>query len=182
MYIHFPLIIGFTAFGVSIEHIVLSNQALALPSSEKWLLCISTFLCLLTLGVIQLTSAMTTTTPTNPVSPSSSSSASDNSKKSTTYTGAIYSIAAATAGTCAWCNVKRRYLNTTSSSYWYHGYSMYRSSHIRCETSSTSSFSKILVTGHLFCITQTKRDIMSIEDYLLRFFSTITRLGNIMAG
>ena len=97
LYIHFPLIIGFTAFGVSIEHIVLSNQALALPSSEKWLLCISTFLCLLTLGVIQLTSAMTTTTPTNPVSPSSSSSASDNSKKSRTYTAAIYSIAAAIA-------------------------------------------------------------------------------------
>jgi low temperature requirement protein LtrA len=98
LYIHFPLIIGFTAFGVSIEHIVLSNQALALPSSEKWLLCISTFLCLLTLGVIQMTSAMTTTT--NPISPSSSSpsaSASDNSKKSTTYTAAIYSIVAATA-------------------------------------------------------------------------------------
>jgi low temperature requirement protein LtrA len=101
LYIHFPLIIGFTAFGVSIEHIVLSNQALALPSSEKWLLCISTFLCLLTLGVIQLTSAMTATTPTtaitNPVSPSSSSSALDNSKKSRTYIAAIYSIAAAIA-------------------------------------------------------------------------------------
>ena len=55
LYIHFPLIIGFTAFGVSIEHVVLSNQALALPPSEKWLLCISTFLCLLTLGVIQTT-------------------------------------------------------------------------------------------------------------------------------
>ncbi|HEY6163468.1 MAG TPA: low temperature requirement protein A [Nitrososphaeraceae archaeon] len=101
LYIHFPLIIGFTAFGVSIEHIVLSNQALALPSSEKWLLCISTFLCLLTLGVIQLTSAMTATTPTtvitNSVSPSSSSSASDYSKKSRTYIAAIYSIAAAIA-------------------------------------------------------------------------------------
>jgi len=100
LYIHFPLIIGFTAFGVSIEHIVLSNQDLALPSSEKWLLCISTFLCLLTLGVIQMTSAMTTTNTTNPISSSSSSSlasASDNSKKSTTYTAAIYSIVAATA-------------------------------------------------------------------------------------
>src|ERR687887_2653545 len=75
LYIHFPLIIGFTAFGVSIEHIVLSNQALSLPSSEKWLLCISTFLCLVTLGVIQMTSAMTTT---NPISSSSSSSASAN--------------------------------------------------------------------------------------------------------
>jgi hypothetical protein len=45
LYIHFPLIIGFTAFGVSVELVVLSNQALALPSSEKWLLCASTFLC-----------------------------------------------------------------------------------------------------------------------------------------
>ena len=88
LYIHFPLIIAFTAFGVSIEHVVLSNQALALPSSEKWLLCISTFLCLFTLGIIQMTSAMTT----NPISSSSSSA---NSKKPTTYTAAIYSIVAA---------------------------------------------------------------------------------------
>ena len=87
LYIHFPLIIGFTAFGVSIEHVVLSNQALALPPSEKWLLCISTFLCLLTLGVIQMTSAMTT----SPVSSSAKS------KKSTTYTAAVYSFIAATA-------------------------------------------------------------------------------------
>lgn len=94
LYIHFPLIIGFTAFGVSIEHVVLSNQALSLPSSERWLLCISTFLCLLTLGVIQMTSALTTTTP---LSSLSSSSESANSKKSTTYTAAIYSIVAATA-------------------------------------------------------------------------------------
>ena len=87
LYIHFPLIIGFTAFGVSIEHVVLSNQVLALPPSEKWLLCISTFLCLLTLGVIQMTSAMTT----SPVSSSAKS------KKSTTYTAAVYSFIAATA-------------------------------------------------------------------------------------
>jgi low temperature requirement protein LtrA len=92
LYIHFPLIIGFTAFGVSIEHVVLSNQALALPSSEKWLLYISTFLCLLTLGVIQMTSAMTTS---NPISSSSSSSA--NSKKARTFIAAIYSIVAAIA-------------------------------------------------------------------------------------
>ena len=89
LYIHFPLIIGFTAFGVSIEHVVLSNQALALPSAERWLLCISTFLCLLTLGVIQMTSAMTTK--------SVSSSSSANSKKARTYAAAIYSIVAAIA-------------------------------------------------------------------------------------
>jgi low temperature requirement protein LtrA len=87
LYIHFPLIIGFTAFGVSVEHIVLSNQALALPSSEKWLLCTSTFLCLLALGVIQMTSAMT-----HPISSSSA-----NSRRVTKYTAGIYSIAAATS-------------------------------------------------------------------------------------
>jgi low temperature requirement protein LtrA len=98
LYIHFPLIIGFTALGVSIEHVVLSDQALALPPSEKWLLCISTFLCLLTLGVIQMTSAITSTsTPISSSSSSPSSSAPANSKKSTTYTAAIYSIAAAIA-------------------------------------------------------------------------------------
>lgn len=111
LYIHFPLLIGFTALGVSIEHIVLSNQTLALPSSEKWLLCISAFLCLLTLGVIQMTSAMTTTIATttttnstannsaNSIPPSTPpSSLSANSKKKTrTYTAAIYSIVAAIA-------------------------------------------------------------------------------------
>jgi len=90
LYIHFPLIIGFTALGVSIEHIILSNQALPLPSSDRWLLCISTFLCLFTLGIIQMTSAITTKS----VSPSSSAA---NSKKSRTYAAAIYSIIAAIA-------------------------------------------------------------------------------------
>jgi low temperature requirement protein LtrA len=89
LYIHFPLIIGITALGVSIEHIVLINQALSLPSSETWLLCISAFLCLLTLGVIQMTSAMTTKF----ISPSSSA----NSKKARTYAAAVYSIVSATA-------------------------------------------------------------------------------------
>ena len=90
LYIHFPLIIGFTAFGVSVEHIVLSNQALSLPSSEKWLLCTSTFLSLLAVGIIQTTSAMTT----NPIS--SSAAASNNIRKITTkYRAGMYSIVAA---------------------------------------------------------------------------------------
>ena len=46
LYIHFPLLIGFTALGVSIEHVVLSNQNIALPFAEKWLLCISVSMCL----------------------------------------------------------------------------------------------------------------------------------------
>jgi low temperature requirement protein LtrA len=89
LYIHFPLMIGFTALGVSVEHVVLSNQSLSLPSSEKWLLCVSTFLCLLALGVIQMTSAMTT----SPVSLSSSV----NSRRAIKYAAAIYSIVAAIA-------------------------------------------------------------------------------------
>ena len=100
LYIHFPLIIGFTALGVSIEHVVLSSQSLALPLSEKWLLCISTFLCLLALGVIQMTSAMTTTTTTNPVSSSASSPSSPSSnprRRAIKYTAATYSIVAAVA-------------------------------------------------------------------------------------
>ncbi|HYZ49677.1 MAG TPA: low temperature requirement protein A, partial [Nitrososphaeraceae archaeon] len=91
LYIHFPLLIGFTALGVSIEHIVLISQSLALPASEKWLLCISTFLCLLALGVIQMTSAMTTST--NPALSSSPS----NPRRAVNYTAAIYSIVAAIA-------------------------------------------------------------------------------------
>jgi low temperature requirement protein LtrA len=59
LYIHFPLIIGFTAFGVSIEHLVLGSQFFGLPSEDKWLLCVSTFFCLFALGIIQLTSTMT---------------------------------------------------------------------------------------------------------------------------
>ena len=94
LYIHFPLIIGFTAFGVGVEHIVLSNQALALSSSDKWLVCISTFLCLLTLGVIQMTSAMTTP---NPVSSSSSSAHPIRATTASSYSAAIYSIVAAIA-------------------------------------------------------------------------------------
>ncbi len=35
LYIHFPLLIGFTALGVSIEHVVLDNQNLAMPFAEK---------------------------------------------------------------------------------------------------------------------------------------------------
>ena len=65
---------------------MLSNQTLALPSSEKWLLVLSTFLCLLALGTIQMTSAIT-----NPISSSA------NSRRVTKYVAAIYSIGAAIA-------------------------------------------------------------------------------------
>jgi low temperature requirement protein LtrA len=59
LYAHFPLLIGFTALGVSIEHVVLGNQNLAMPLAEKWLLCISVSMCLFALGVMHLTSERT---------------------------------------------------------------------------------------------------------------------------
>jgi low temperature requirement protein LtrA len=59
LYVHFPLLIGFTALGVSIEHVVLGNQNLAIPFAEKWLLCISVSMCLFALGVMHITSERT---------------------------------------------------------------------------------------------------------------------------
>ena len=59
LYIHFPLLIGFTALGVSIEHVVLDNQNLAMPFAEKWLLCVSVSMCLFALGVMHITSERT---------------------------------------------------------------------------------------------------------------------------
>ncbi len=59
LYVHFPLLIGFTALGVSIEHVVLGNQNLAMPFAEKWLLCISVSMCLFALGVMHITSERT---------------------------------------------------------------------------------------------------------------------------
>jgi low temperature requirement protein LtrA len=62
LYIHIPLIIGFTALGVGVEHVVLSNQSLALPPSESWLMCLSTSICLSAIGVIEITSAKSNVT------------------------------------------------------------------------------------------------------------------------
>jgi low temperature requirement protein LtrA len=64
LYIHLPLLIGFTALGVAIEHSVLSNQFQPLPEADKWLMCISVALCLSALGIINITSEKTKFTPT----------------------------------------------------------------------------------------------------------------------
>jgi low temperature requirement protein LtrA len=82
LYIHIPLIIGFTAVGVGVEHVVLSNQSLALPLSDSWLLCISTSICLSAIGVIQITSAKSNVTLVK-------------SKWSEKYREAIYSLGTA---------------------------------------------------------------------------------------
>jgi low temperature requirement protein LtrA len=82
LYIHIPLIIGFTALGVGVEHVVLSNQSLALPPSETWLLCVSTSICLSAIGVIEITSAKSNATLVK-------------SKWSEKYREAIYSLGTA---------------------------------------------------------------------------------------
>jgi low temperature requirement protein LtrA len=81
LYIHFPLLIGFTALGVSIEHVILDNQNMATPLAEKWLLCISVSMCLFALGIMHITSEKT-----NPVR--------NNSSK--TFPMALYGIIAGT--------------------------------------------------------------------------------------
>ena len=82
LYTHIPLIIGFMALGVSVEHVVLSNQSLPLPPSEAWLMCLSTSICLSAIGVIQITSAKSNVTLVK-------------SKWSEKYREAIYSLGTA---------------------------------------------------------------------------------------
>ena len=57
LYIHFALAIGFTAFGVSLEHVVLSDQWIVLPLAETLLICSSVSLCLFSLGILQIVSS-----------------------------------------------------------------------------------------------------------------------------
>lgn len=56
LYIHFPLLVGIVGFGASMEHIVLSNPDLPLPAADRWLMCGSIALCLLSMAVIRITS------------------------------------------------------------------------------------------------------------------------------
>ena len=61
LFMHLPLVIGLTATAVGVEHAVSSTPNLALPPTERWLICGAVALCLLTLGVIYLTSLTTKT-------------------------------------------------------------------------------------------------------------------------
>jgi len=56
VFVHFPLLVGIAGFGVSIDHIVLSSPDSPLPTSDKWLMCGSIALCLVSLAVIRITS------------------------------------------------------------------------------------------------------------------------------
>jgi low temperature requirement protein LtrA len=58
LYAHFPLLIGIVGFGVSIEHIVLSRPDVPLAVSDKWLMCGSMAICLLSLAIIRLSSVI----------------------------------------------------------------------------------------------------------------------------
>jgi len=55
LYIHFPLVIGLTAIGVGIKHVASSNQQIALPFSELWLICGSVSTCLFVQSILHLT-------------------------------------------------------------------------------------------------------------------------------
>lgn len=55
LYTHLPLVIGITATGVGVEHIVAGEAGVALPNNERWLICGSVALCLITLGILHRT-------------------------------------------------------------------------------------------------------------------------------
>ncbi|BAY75325.1 low temperature requirement A [Nostoc linckia NIES-25] len=52
LYTHLPLVIGIAAAGVGVEEILLSKQTLALPDSQRWLICGSVALCSLSVGIL----------------------------------------------------------------------------------------------------------------------------------
>lgn len=55
LYAHLPLVIGITATGVGVEHIVASPSGEALATADRWLFCGAVALCLLALSIIHLT-------------------------------------------------------------------------------------------------------------------------------
>ncbi len=55
LYTHLPLVIGIAATGVGVEHIIVSEASVALPDNERWLICSSVALCLITLGILHRT-------------------------------------------------------------------------------------------------------------------------------
>jgi low temperature requirement protein LtrA len=55
LYAHLPLVIGLTATGVGMEHMILSKPNISLSSSEHWLLYCAVTLCFLALSTIHYT-------------------------------------------------------------------------------------------------------------------------------
>ena len=52
LYTHLPLVIGIAAAGVGVEQILLSKPTLALPDSQRWLICGSVALCFLAVSIL----------------------------------------------------------------------------------------------------------------------------------
>ena len=57
LYIHFPLVVGLTAIGVGIKQVASSNQEIALPFSDLWLICGSVSCCLFVQAILHLAAA-----------------------------------------------------------------------------------------------------------------------------
>ncbi|WP_199174923.1 low temperature requirement protein A [Halegenticoccus soli] len=55
LYLHLPLVVGLTAAGVGVLHVLSGDLAAPLPPAERWLLCGSLALCLATLGLLHRT-------------------------------------------------------------------------------------------------------------------------------
>ena len=55
LHTHLPLVIGLTATGVGVRHIVSSKPGMGLSEAERWLICSAVALCLLALEVIHRT-------------------------------------------------------------------------------------------------------------------------------
>ncbi|MGF2039148.1 MAG: low temperature requirement protein A [Nostoc sp. CmiVER01] len=52
LYTHLPLVIGIAAAGVGVEQILLSKATLALPDSQRWLICASVASCSLAVSLL----------------------------------------------------------------------------------------------------------------------------------
>ncbi|MGB7632749.1 MAG: low temperature requirement protein A [Nitrososphaeraceae archaeon] len=57
LYIHFPLVVGLTAIGIGIKQAASSNQEIALPLPELWLICGSVSSCLFIQAILHLAAA-----------------------------------------------------------------------------------------------------------------------------
>ena len=55
LYGHLPFTIGLTALGVGVLHVLQSDLTAPLPVAERWLICGSLGLCLISLGLLQRT-------------------------------------------------------------------------------------------------------------------------------
>jgi low temperature requirement protein LtrA len=55
LYGHLPLVIGITAMGVGVKHVIMSDPMSGLGDADRWLLCGSMALCLASLAVLHQT-------------------------------------------------------------------------------------------------------------------------------